>query len=223
MKIFHYANIDDWEEMKHRYETMGESVCLRASRRVGKEFAEAWNTGAVFGLLSPTPENWTGNEAFTLTWDALTHDLGGRLLLEIDVDPEKDRDVFVVDRGYMEGFLHKDVENANIPKKYDFQNRHDAEKAYIESKVSLKEFIEEEPSHAFSLPEVMITDDIPMNRLSVSSEQPLLERELKCKDCEYKRNFVKRLREIPELDAWYQRRMKESEPQESSMVMKHLR
>lgn len=204
MKVYHYTEIKDWKDIKAGSYRSKNIPGLGANRRVGREDREAWNTGAVFCFLEPVPTDWVHNTHFKLTWDAIKHDIQGRMLLEITVD--ENTPAYVIDRGLAEGHLYK--EKTDIPKGYLFPTRKDAEAAYIQSKVPLKEFIEKRQDYNFSLPEVIITEDVPLEKVKISEKQPFLEEDLeKYKNTPiFMEDIMRDINSIPELKAWYEKR-----------------
>ncbi len=199
MKVYHYSHFDYWRDIKRGSWKSKDKPGLGAHRRMGREDMEAWKTGAVFALLEPLPDNWVKNKDFREIWDYLRNDMG-TLLLELDVDPEKDK-VFVVDRGHIEGFLYDDKKG--IPERYLHSTRKEGERAYMESKVSLKDYLSRAEEFGYSMPEIIISEDVPLERITISEQQPLLEEELKEYGGEYRRRRIRDIREIPELARWY--------------------
>lgn len=215
MKIYHYTKLENWQDIKEGSYQSKDRPGLGAIKQMGKYDPEAFETGAIWALLKPEPENWTSNKDFPEIWQWLKNDIG-RLLLEIEIDLDKDP-VFVVDWGHREGFLRKDLPN-KIPEKYYHQSVQEAERAYMASKISLKEYLERQKELAYSLPEIVVTDYIPLERIKVSDQQHLLEEKLN----EWKRisdiyRYNKTIIEhIPELEQWFgmyeeERTQKESE------------
>ncbi len=221
MKIYHYVRAEDWNDIKNGSYLTNDQPGLGANRRVGREDTEAWNTGAVFGLLDPLPKEWTENEHFKASWQYLKHDIGGRVLLEIDID-ENDPNVFVIDRGLMEGILYKEKET--IPEKYLFPNKKDAEGAYIKSKVLLKEYLEKQHDLNYSLPEVIITEHIPFEKIKISELQPFIEEDLKDgkKASAIMELAMRKINLIPELAQWYKKKQ-DSEGKLNTETNKRLR
>lgn len=209
MKVYHYINIEDWKKMGLEKEE-GKDVQLKGSR-LGRKNREAWEKICVFALLEPMPENWINNKDFHLTWKTLERDLGGRMLLEIEIGPDLEEDSFVVDRGHVEGVLYNEVPDTKFPDKYRHGGRDVAEAAYLRSSVPLKQYIENEGAYDYSLPEVIITRRIPLDKVKISEQQPLLEKILEESDYEWASRFIARFREVPELNEWYINKMKMKE------------
>lgn len=207
MKVYHYARTEDWNRIKKGSYKSDNLPGLGANKRVGKHDDEAFDTCAVFALLEPLPREWVSNEHFKLTWETLKSDLYGRVLLEIEVDDTMP--VFVIDRGTIEGVLYED--KTGIPGEYLFENRKDAERAYIGNKVPLQEYVKNPEKYKFSLPEVIITAHVPFENIRISEQQPLLEEYLH----HYKKSPIlleeihNNIRYIPELKAWYEKRIGE--------------
>ena len=218
MKVYHYASVRDWKDIKKGSYRSNDQPGLGASRRVGQDDMDAWNTAAVFCFLDPIPPEWVGNEHFKLTWDAIKHDIGGRMLLEIDVD-EKDQ-VFVIDRGLAEGFLYEDKKD--IPGQYIFPTRREGESAYLKSKVPLKEYLERRKEYNYTLPEVIITGHVPLEKIKISELQPILEEDLK----KYKNTpaiiegTMRDINSIPELRVWYEKREEKKRNIPNEMTIK---
>ncbi|MFA5413049.1 MAG: hypothetical protein WC348_00715 [Patescibacteria group bacterium] len=200
MKIYHYSHFDYWRDIKRGSWKSKEKPGLGAHRRMGREDTEAWEAGAVFALLEPLPDNWVKNEHFEGVWDYLRNDMG-TLLLELEVDPEKDK-VFVVDRGHVEGFLYDDKKG--IPERYLHSTRREGERAYMESKIPLRDYLSRAKELGYSMPEVIVLEDVPLERIKVSERQPLIEEELREYRGEYRRRRIRDIREIPELARWYE-------------------
>jgi hypothetical protein len=207
MKVYHYAKLDDWFDIKNGSYTNDHELGLSAKRRIGSQDLEAWKTGAVFALLEPLPDNWVKNKDFKGIWKYFLHDMG-RLLLEIEVDPEKD-EVFVVDRGHVEGALYKDKKN--IPEQYLHASRQDGEHAYMESKISLQEYLKKANELNWSMPEVIFLKDVPLEKIRISEQQPLLEEELKKGSSPWEERMIRQIENIPELSPWYERYKRETE------------
>jgi len=211
MKVFHYTHFKKWPDIKKGSYRSQNKPGLGACGRMGQEDDEAWRTGAICALLEPLPDNWVNNEHFKLTWNYLEHDIG-KLLLELDVNPEED-EVFVVDRGHVEGVLHDDKKG--IPEKYLHTSIATGERAYMETKIPLKEYLEQEKKLKYSLPEVVITEHFPLEKINISEHQPLLEKKLKDYDYDgnkkLKEMLIKEIEEIPELSSWYKKMKKKEE------------
>jgi hypothetical protein len=99
MKVYHYTRVQDWKNIKSGSYKSGGLPGLGATHRLGKDDTEALRTGAVFCFLDPLPLEWVYNEYFKLTWEAIKHDIGGRMLLEINLSDE-DLNTFVIDQRY---------------------------------------------------------------------------------------------------------------------------
>lgn len=142
---------------------------------MGQADIEAYNCSAVFALLDPMPNTWVHNPHFIQIWGHLKRHVG-RLLLEIDIDPKKDP-VFVVDRGHVEGHLYKEKEG--IPEKYLHGSLAEAEEAYMKSRITLRDYLNHSERLAYSLPEVIITEQVPLEKIKISKEQPFIDEDLK--------------------------------------------
>ena len=177
MKVFHYSKVSDWRDIAYKTETKKETG-LRPGRRLGTKYMPAWNRAAIFALLSPIPKEWTNNEDFSegkSPWETL-HRHVGKLLLEVDIDPCV---VQVVDWGHREGFLRGANDNPDfrVPDQYAHKTRIEAEQAYLESAISLQQYLDDHIR--FSIPEVLIEHHVPMSQIRVSDDQSLLEEYLR--------------------------------------------
>lgn len=218
VKLYHYTHLNKWQSIKTGSYVSNHVPGLGNSLRVGTTHPEAVNTAAVFSLLEPTPQSWVNNSLFPDTWDRLQAYIGS-LLLEVEVDPEEEG-IYVLDRGHMEGYIYKDEPNykKRQPKflrslrrafakdtskfLYDHKTEEAAEGAYIASKVPLNEYLKDPEKYHFSLPEVIITKNVTLDRIAVSVEQPKLDAELKSESVLYKVEILEQIRKVPELQSW---------------------
>lgn len=200
MKLYHYASPDSWEWIKNGGKYFGhKEPGLIPLKRLWKEYKPAFVQTAVFLLLEREPKKWLKNPYFHNLWSRLSRNTWS-LLLEITVDnPEK---YSVLDWWNMEWHLSMNSEYLkkywrNIPKRYRISSREDAEKAYLESKISLEEYLRSNDiQESYSAPEVISTEYIPMKDISVSKFQPrLLDEKWKPID----RYAADKIRTIPEL------------------------
>lgn len=219
MKIYHYTSLSDWEEIKQGSYVSNHKPGLGANRRVGRVNNEAWNTTAVFALLEAIPKNWTHNKEFPDIWARLKRDIG-KVLLEINID-EKDQSVFVIDRSELQKYL--DIDNTNQSEEEKKMNRDTAEGKYIGSRISLFDYLKKENNHSYTLPEVIITEDIPIEKVSISKEQPLLEELLSEIKGEYRNRIVKQIKDIPELKDWYEKKYITENKEQISEIRNKLR
>ncbi len=202
IKIYHYAKLEDWRSINDG-STYGTEPGLAPTRSIGFEDANAAKTKAVFGLLKPEPTEWVYNPHFDRIWPRLTRDIGD-MLLEIKTDPQDDT-IFVGDRGHIEGFLYLD--KSGIPQKYLHDNQEEGERQFMQSLVPLRDYVNNAYELQFSLPEVIIPHHVPLEQISVSHQQPLLEGKLK-KYPERSLIVGEKLRFITnfdELQPWYSR------------------
>jgi len=194
MKIYHYTNLDDWSEIKSG-EDYGKDPGLIPLRRIGKH-GETWKNSATFCLLEPEPEQWKNNENFTDIWNKFKRNTG-RLLLEIEVD-ENDETIKVVDWANIESALNRGEDQK---KAYD---------KYWDSKVTLKEYLKNKNKLNFSLPEILITEHVPMEKISVSNEQPRIKEVLE-EEGKYAERFIDNIKRVPELATWLKNYQTEKE------------
>lgn len=186
MKVFHYTFDTHWDEIvsgsdkgRGRPGKRGQPG-LAATKNMGKYDQEAWETRAVFALLSPLPSSWTDNPYFKKAWKYLFSDIG-KVMLEIDINPQTDN-AYVVDRAHIEGFLDED--NKTVPEQFQHKTRREAERNYMLSRVHLGDYLRVD-SFNYSLPEVIIPQHVPLDKISVSSQQPLLELKLNMEELKY--------------------------------------
>lgn len=99
----------------------------------------------------------------------------------------------------MEGFLYK--EKDGIPKKYLHESRKKSERAYMASKIPMLDYLESKGGE-YSLPEVIITEHIPLERVTISKQQPLLEADLIMYTGKWRERIIDQIGKIPELKSW---------------------
>jgi hypothetical protein len=169
MKLYHYIYPDQYKNVIAERQGLKPITSLGYTPALkGKKF--------VFALTEPYPENWVNNQDFSkLVWFRLMAN-AGNLLLEFDFD-EEGSEAFVVDWGHREGLL-RTRGSKKVPKKYSHGSREEAEEAYQESTVPLKDYLKRAEELEYSLPEVIIPGSISPERLKVSDQQPELEKEI---------------------------------------------
>ncbi len=170
IKVYHYAQLSDWTPIATGDEEV-EPTGLVPQRNIGAADRDAWKTPAIFGFVNPTPTEWVKNPHFNDIWKRQHRELG-ILLLEINVNPYTDT-ALVADRGYIEGYLYKD--KTGIPTQYVEEHREPAERKYMASRVPLLDYTTNPEKFQFSLPEVLIPQHVPLEKISVSRIQPRLE------------------------------------------------
>lgn len=203
MKVYHYARVDEWENIQRGGSWAGaDEPGLIGLSRIGQVNPDAFDTTAIFCFTEPLPKEWMNNPHFQEIWAQLKKH-AGKLLLEIEID--ESTEAFVIDRGHMEGFFY--VSKEGLPEKYLFPTREEAEREYIKSKISLKEYMERKDELNFSLPEVIITKHVPLPQIKISDRQPLLEEELLFlkKDGRIRNRLIEKINSIPELAEWYKK------------------
>lgn len=190
-KIYHYTKLENCLDIMdgHRY---GRRTGLIPMTRIGSSYNKARETGAIFGLLTPQPVEWTNNRHFDNIWNRLVDEIRP-LLLEIDIKPT-DR-VYVADRGHVEGVLYEDAHNT--PVVYRHSSREVGEKAFMASMVPLDEYLAQKDKLSYSLPEVLILNPIPKERIKVSREQPLLEEDLEGTSAQKREQIVRTISDTP--------------------------
>lgn len=206
MKIYHYADIERWNRRTMTNKRTGEDVGLKPRKRMGKDDEKASETLGLFGLFSPQPKEWFDNQDFPQVWLDLKSHVGS-MLVEIEVD-ENDPDVYVVDWAPREYFLLQESEGRKG------EQRRDAEAAYMDSMIKLKDYLARREVLNYSLPEVVFTKEVKPEQIKVSETQPLLEEELsKAREgSEWRRSLERDISLVPELQAWYQKYREAQEP-----------
>lgn len=194
MKVYHYTNTENWSGIKKT----GLSVIPGS---IGKFSQGAESTAAAFAFLNPEPGEWMNSSYFPDLWgwfkDLYTTSQRF-LLLEMEIDPRKSKGVKVADWAHMESFLKHTV---GIPQKYVHDSAEEAERAYIQTMVSLDKYMDHKREPGFALPEVVITDTIPAKRIILSESQPFLKEFLENGRNYFDRQYflTQELDRIPEL------------------------
>lgn len=191
MKIFHYSSLDYWPEIASEW--------LRPSHRLWREFSPAFNLGAVFWLLEARPNQWIQNKNFPESWWALYRSTG-RLLLEIEVDPSE---VYIIERWHVEGFLYGNL--ANSPEKFRHNTLRDSEKAYFDSIIPLKHYLDHQSKYDYSLPEILMLNRVPSERVAISGTQQKLEEAIELYRIWniFRKSIIRRMAETPWLEYLY--------------------
>ena len=184
MKLYHYQSLDKYDEVKHSgLKTVP----------IGMRYKPATEQYGVFCLDAPEPEAWTRTAESRDLFQKLLNRTG-ELLLEIEVD---DLDsVYVLDwmkvqRQAIEALLSDNPENAWL------KLRSKGEKEYLDSKLPMADFITDRSSA--ELPEFVIFNNVPAEKISVSSEQPAIRAKLMSVSGEERDVILNKLRKIPEL------------------------
>lgn len=205
MKIYHYRKLERWPQ---------EKAHLRANAHLGlKTFASSkvGDRRATFGLLEPTPEKWVSSIDFPGVWSNLTFNTG-ELLLELNIDPRQDS-AFVLDQGHM-----RTMDNGwyldTSPHRYHHETQDDALREYLGSALPIEEYISRQAELNYSLPEVVIKQDLALGKVQEATSQPVLEELLDMlrqhqpvedltRFSRFARGVLRDIRAIPELETWY--------------------
>lgn len=193
VKVYHYTDFSKVGQILGKFQDTGESLGLEPRAYIGQTFGPAREKPASFAFLEPVPGTWINNKYFPLTWKTLVHDFGildnGKLLLEISINPQID-EVYVGDRSHLEGVLYPD--KTDIPEKYLHKSLEEGEQKFMESLIPLGEYLERQKrgEDAYLLPEVVIFNSIPIERIRVSETQPLIEEDLTKLHSEGKKHLV---------------------------------
>jgi len=215
MKVYHYAPLDSWFLIKNGSKSEGLKPGLHAKGRVGQMDPEAWKTTAIFCLDDPMPQKWVDNKQFGDVWGRLKSGVG-KLLLEIEIDPEIDP-VFVIEGAHNEGgkLLSHPEFRETAPASYLHEDITETESAYIKTKIPLRDYIE--GGVQYILPEIVITGDVSIDKISVSEMQPILEEKLREGEVVSAR-YEERIKRITELSTWYQHYKQSLEQKESREI-----
>ena len=200
MIVYHYTSSRNWGDIKSA-NNLKKFAGLRRKGRLGQDYLPAWEFGAIFALSEARPESWVHNPDFPRTWDYLMTDCGS-LLLEVEVDDQAETSL-VVDRAHMEGFLYLQ-EGMEVPERYRHTDPIEAEKAYLESKVPLRDWLVYKDALDYSLPEILLTELVPLDRIRIPVTQEELELDLAEIVPIGRAKELERLSQIPELQPWYQ-------------------
>lgn len=178
MKVYHYASVGGWRDIKEgswkSRDEPGLGACLRVCPNNWED--EGASDGAVFGLLEPEPETWVKNTEFPVAWNFLMGNVG-RLLLTYEPNDELIDKSFVIDWSHRERVLggHKD-DLGKTTGELSYEDRHLAEKAYWESKVPLAEYIDTpEAISGLVLPEVITMCNVPFSMVEIADLQPRMQ------------------------------------------------
>jgi hypothetical protein len=103
----------------------------------------------------------------------------------------------ILDWGYKEGFWRKFTDG-----KYASPDELEAETKYFDTGVDLDEYLSDPAVRAeFSLPEVIITKDVPLSNLSFATDQSKLIAELSSWRGYVRDNMIYQIERIPALSA----------------------
>lgn len=177
MKLYHYTNIGAWERIKEGPYKSDSIPGLWANKRLWRVYDEAFARTAVFMLLEPEPATWIQNKHFPEVWSKLKRETWSLLL---EIEPEDISWYSIIDWWHMEGHHSMNPEYLrrkgwNIPLRYQKEDREVAEKAYINSEVPLREYLENKSlQHYYSVPEVITSNVVPLSEVSISKFQPKL-------------------------------------------------
>ena len=166
MKLYHYARLENLEEIKNGSWKSGGTPGIAASARLGKEGKKARKLGVGFAFFQPLPDDWFKNPEFSCPWSWLV----GRALLEIEHDNENNP-AYVVDRAHT---LRFQVMSKNLSADEFRQRQREAENAYAESRIDAEYYLEHSDELKYVLPEVIFHDSIPLERINILEYQPMI-------------------------------------------------
>jgi len=197
MKVYHYSRLENWRDIA--CEQDGKKTGLIPGIRLGEQYKGASERSAIFALLQPKPNGWTHCPDFpegSSPWESLMRNVG-KLLLEIDVDPAQ---TSVVEWGHREGYLRGAGHNPDftVPSRFAHQTRLEAETAYVKSIVPLQQYVNEEMQYV--IPEVLIEEHVPMERVHVSADQSVLRENIQSWPPEWCHDKLLYLQYVPGLE-----------------------
>lgn len=198
MDVFHYSSLDNWYDIKHGSYVSQDQPGLGANKRMGQHYRPAFETCAVFCLTDPKPDSWTKSTEFNEAWNALMRYVGN-VLLRVDITGIEDQ-AKVVDWGYREAF-HQDMTTGPYASKTIIE----AEEKYFTSAIDLAEYVADPRlQKTYYLPEVIITQHVPLERISFAPDQSKLVASVRQWRGEWREGFEHKIRSIPELSAVYE-------------------
>ncbi len=123
----------------------------------------------------------------------------GHVLLQVDITGIEDQ-AKVVDWGYREAF-HLDMTTGP----YASKSITEAEEKYFASAVDLSEYVANpDVREAFSLPEIIIAQHVPIERISFAPDQSKLVASVRRWRGEWREGIEYQISRIPELSAVYE-------------------
>ncbi len=176
-KVYHYTEPIFAQEMIGKYEGRS-GIYPNSYFGIGLEGEPP--PCATFALLEPTPRNWTENPHFPNIWSSFKLRLIRRtdtvVLVEIDIDTITDK-VVVADRAHAEGYSNLDLFRNTLPPHLHYYDRTKSAQAFMDSAIPLGEYLKREQTgeRLHLLPEVLILDEVPAERIQVAKAQPLIE------------------------------------------------
>jgi len=169
MIVYHYTQFDNWKKTKE-----SGNLLPRSLQSLHREVSDRRGSiRATFALLKPEPQEWIENPIFPTLWPDF-QGTRGDLLLNVQADEKK---ILVGDAGYIEGYLYrKHHDELHIPPEYAITDPDIAFSRYQASLISLQRY--REKGLRYIVPEIQIRFPVELHNVSVSRQQPLLEREL---------------------------------------------
>lgn len=207
MILYHYATPGLW---KHISEGIGEQA-YKGLVPKSSPTNHVDSANGIFALTDPMPKSWMLNKLYPDAWTHLISlEAGiGRLLLDVEVRPSDD--IMVYDFGYKLSAL-KYRRRYNI---YDAWVMEEAEGRYLANGLSLSAYLVRKAKGIdFSLPEVIIANPVPLERLSISKDQPLLDEVIEGRvryryrineQLDDRQELLRQMQAVPELEQWTSR------------------
>lgn len=198
MIAYHYSRIDSWVNA-------GSAEPLVPRTSLDGVFFKGTGWRATFALPEPLPTAWIDNPRFPHAWEELKKHMG-KMLVELALTPTDQ--VMVLDQGLTYEYW---PEGKRLPAwSTDAwveleRNAYRNEERYWNERIPLEQYLAD-PSK-ISLPEIIILNPIPRERVRISSQQPLIEETIKTAaesgNDFWTRHLLEQLRMgIPELQRW---------------------
>ena len=197
MNVYHYSHLDNWHDIQYGSYVSQDQPGLGANKRMGRYYRPAFEACAVFCLTDPKPNSWTKNTQFDDAWNELMRHVGN-VLLQVDITGLEDQ-AKVVDWGYREAFYQERTTG-----QYASKTITEAEEKYYTSAVGLNEYVANpDVQAAYALPEVVIAQHVPLERISFAPDQSKLVASVNRWRGEWREGIEHQISRIPELSAAY--------------------
>jgi hypothetical protein len=199
MKVFHYTGLDKWAAINDSSCANGQTGGLVPSRSLGKLYPPAKRLRPIYALPEPIPEEWVMHPTPQLL-KRLT--IPKRpLLLAVEIDPQE---ASVVDWAPMERVTlggYTSLDQLFFAIKVFL-----AERRYVDSRISLVEYLQRRWRTPYRIPEVLITKPVHREQITVADEQPALDELWQASNERAKAEIARSVANIPELNTWFARR-----------------
>ncbi len=169
MEVFYYSKPEYWRndpfDRKDR-----ERIAISPGRSLGLVNPEAVGLKGILAVPVQAVDNWLNNPKFPAARSWLENNVGN---MAIGVDTTELWDLSVVDWAHMAGYLRP---VSSTPRTYRHENRSDAEGALART-ARHPTLIDDLPGQ-FTLPLVVIWEELSYNQLQPTASQPFLENQL---------------------------------------------